>query len=154
MRHTALEAIAKGPNHRHADAAELASRALCGVAARRDATVERTHRAWRRARKIPPALSDSEVRDLLHPCGPLVVDVRPAEEYAAGHLQGAVSAPVDRLDDPCLGLPADRPLLLHCRGPACTFAAEAAARLRTLGYEAHWTDLTLHDLRSMLEMAA
>ena len=65
----------------------------------------------------------------------VVVDVRPAAEYAAGHLPGAVHIPPDRLellDD----LPADRDIVAYCRGPYCVYADDAVRRLRDHGRRA------------------
>ena len=62
--------------------------------------------------------------------GALLVDVREPEEYAAGHIPGAVNAPLSKLDE--ARLPKDRPLFLYClRG---TRSARAAGLLRRRGY--------------------
>lgn len=66
----------------------------------------------------------------------LLLDARPEEEYRAGHLPGALSVPVDRLEAFLDHLPKDRPVLVYCRGRYCTFADEAVRRLRALGYAA------------------
>jgi rhodanese-related sulfurtransferase/predicted transcriptional regulator len=65
----------------------------------------------------------------------LLVDVRPAPEYAAGHLPGAISIPPDQLellDD----LPADRDVVAYCRGPYCVYADDAVRHLRRRGRRA------------------
>ena len=66
----------------------------------------------------------------------MVLDVRPATEYAAGHLPGAVSIPVGELRRRLAELPADREIVAYCRGPYCAFAHEAVALLREEGFAA------------------
>jgi rhodanese-related sulfurtransferase/DNA-binding HxlR family transcriptional regulator len=60
----------------------------------------------------------------------ILVDVRPAEEYAAGHIEGARSIPIDELKRRLAELPEDREVIAYCRGPFCAYAHEA---VRTLG---------------------
>jgi rhodanese-related sulfurtransferase len=66
----------------------------------------------------------------------VVLDVRPAEEYAAGHIAGAVSIPLRELESRLRELPSDREIVAYCRGPYCLFAVEAVERLRAHGYRA------------------
>ena len=66
----------------------------------------------------------------------VVLDVRPAAEYAAGHLPGAVSIPVGELRRRLAELPADREVVAYCRGPYCAFAHEAVELLRDEGFAA------------------
>lgn len=54
-----------------------------------------------------------------------VIDVRPAEEFAAGHIPGAVSIPLDELADRLAELPADQEIVAYCRGCYCVLAHEA-----------------------------
>lgn len=71
----------------------------------------------------------------------VVVDVRPAEEYRAAHLPGAVSVPLDELEQRLRELPQERQIVAYCRGPYCAFAPEAVRILRAHGYAArHFTD--------------
>ncbi len=67
----------------------------------------------------------------------ILLDVRPAEEYIAGHLPDAISIPVADLEDRLPELPQDKEIVAYCRGPYCVFADEAVALLRTNGYNAH-----------------
>jgi rhodanese-related sulfurtransferase len=64
----------------------------------------------------------------------VVLDLRPAVEYAAGHLPGAVSIPVDELRRRLAELPRGREIVAYCRGPYCAFAHEAVAVLRQEGF--------------------
>lgn len=66
-----------------------------------------------------------------------LVDVRPAEEYLAGHIAGAVSLPLPQLLQRLAELPADRDVVAYCRGPYCVMAVEAVALLRRRGRVAH-----------------
>jgi len=66
----------------------------------------------------------------------VVLDVRPGDEYAAGHIPGAISMPLEELDRRLEGLPEDRPVVAYCRGPYCMYAREAVERLRSRGREA------------------
>jgi len=63
----------------------------------------------------------------------VLVDVRPTEEFAAGHIEGARSIPLDELEDRLAELPADREVVAYCRGPFCAYAHEAVRRLQAAG---------------------
>lgn len=65
-----------------------------------------------------------------------VVDVRPAEEYAAGHVPGAVNIPLKELEQRLQELPHGQEVVAYCRGPYCVLAYDAVARLREKGYQA------------------
>ncbi len=60
----------------------------------------------------------------------VLVDVRPAEEYAAGHIEGARSIPLEELEQRLAELPDDAEIVAYCRGPFCAYAHEAVRRLR------------------------
>lgn len=89
-----------------------------------------------------------EVRDALTPVGrdelmarvqtgeTMVIDVRPASEYQAGHIPGAVNIPVDELPSHLNNLPREQEIVAYCRGPYCMLAFEAVNRLRDAGYQA------------------
>ena len=66
----------------------------------------------------------------------VVVDVRPAVEYAAGHIASARSIPIDRLAASIRQLPADVEVVAYCRGPYCVFADDAVRLLRRRGRHA------------------
>src|SRR5436309_5027395 len=70
----------------------------------------------------------------------VLVDVRPREEYAAGHIEGARSIPLEELEGRLAELPADREVVAYCRGPLCAFAHEAVRRLQTAGRDARRLD--------------
>ena len=66
----------------------------------------------------------------------ILLDVRPAEEYQAGHLPKALSIPVAELEARLSEVPLDREIVAYCRGPYCIFADEAVALLHARGYQA------------------
>jgi rhodanese-related sulfurtransferase/DNA-binding transcriptional ArsR family regulator len=65
-----------------------------------------------------------------------VIDVRPPEEYAQGHVAGALNVPLERLEERLGELPANREVVAYCRGPWCVLSYEAVARLRQAGFAA------------------
>jgi rhodanese-related sulfurtransferase/DNA-binding HxlR family transcriptional regulator len=70
----------------------------------------------------------------------VLVDVRPEEEYAAGHIQGARSIPIDELERRLAELPPDREVIAYCRGPFCAYAHEAVRTVERSGRRARRLD--------------
>src|SRR5688500_8904763 len=66
----------------------------------------------------------------------VVVDVRPEPEYEAGHIEGARSIPLEKLERRLAELPAEAEVVAYCRGPFCAYAHEAVRRLRAEGRSA------------------
>jgi rhodanese-related sulfurtransferase/DNA-binding transcriptional ArsR family regulator len=66
----------------------------------------------------------------------VVVDVRPREEFEAGHITGALSIPLSLLEKRLSEIPTERDVVAYCRGPYCVLAAEAVRLLRRRGYRA------------------
>lgn len=77
-----------------------------------------------------------------------LIDVRAPDEYAAGHLAGALSVPMDELERRLRELPADRPIVAYCRGPFCVLAARAVERLRAEGFDAARLELGVSEMRA------
>jgi rhodanese-related sulfurtransferase/DNA-binding HxlR family transcriptional regulator len=82
----------------------------------------------------------------------VLVDVRPQDEYAAGHIEGARSIPIDELERRLSELPSGREVVAYCRGPFCAYAHEAVRQLRAAGREARrledgWPEWRLWDQR-------
>tara|TARA_R110002096_G_scaffold434832_5_gene658292 strand:+ start:103702 stop:104394 length:693 start_codon:yes stop_codon:yes gene_type:complete len=77
-----------------------------------------------------------------------VLDVRPTEEYNAGHIPGAISVPIDALKDRLAEIPIDREIVAYCRGPYCVMALEAVEMLRSKGFEAIRFDEGIPDWRA------
>ncbi|VWB37295.1 ArsR family transcriptional regulator [Burkholderia lata] len=65
-----------------------------------------------------------------------LLDVRPHDEFAQGHLPGALNIPLSELDARVSELPAGTEIVAYCRGPYCVFAVEAVAALRARGFKA------------------
>jgi rhodanese-related sulfurtransferase/DNA-binding transcriptional ArsR family regulator len=66
----------------------------------------------------------------------VILDVRPAAEFASGHIPGALSIPLDKLDAALSKLPKRAEIVAYCRGPYCVLAPQAVERLRAKGYKA------------------
>jgi len=66
-----------------------------------------------------------------------VLDVRPVEEYQAGHVPGAVNVPLSELESHLKNLDKDQEVVAYCRGPHCILAFEAVAKCREKGLNAH-----------------
>jgi rhodanese-related sulfurtransferase/DNA-binding transcriptional ArsR family regulator len=75
-----------------------------------------------------------------------LLDVRPAEEYRAGHLPGARSIPLGELAARLGELPRSRPVIAYCRGPYCHLAVDAVELLRAAGLRARHLDLGVADV--------
>jgi rhodanese-related sulfurtransferase/predicted transcriptional regulator len=83
----------------------------------------------------------------------VLVDVRPREEFDAGHIEGARSIPIAELEQRLAELPADREIVAYCRGPFCAYAHQAVRRLTEAGHRAHrlrdgWPEWKLADQSS------
>lgn len=65
-----------------------------------------------------------------------VIDVRPPEEYASGHVPGAVNIPLKDLEQRLKELPREQEIVAYCRGPHCVLAFDAVAQLRAKGFQA------------------
>lgn len=100
------------------------------------AEVEQVVRDYFEARDELEPLSSQALLDRLERGEAAVIDVRPAEEFAAGHIQGAISIPLPDLEQRLGELPADVEIVAYCRGPYCVLAPEALTVLRANGFRA------------------
>src|SRR5215208_1677201 len=119
----------------------LAGDAALGLwLALRDASVTQLAEVERAAREYlgedVEAIGRDELIGRLGRGDVVLVDVRPGEEYDAGHIEGARSIPLDELHKRLAELPADREIVAYCRGPFCAYAHEAVRRLHHAGREA------------------
>jgi rhodanese-related sulfurtransferase/DNA-binding HxlR family transcriptional regulator len=109
---------------------------LRAVAERRVAEVDRLLSAYLTVKdRLEPVLAEellARAREGLV----TVLDVRPPEEYAAGHLPGAINIPVGELEANLKRLPPNEEIVAYCRGPYCVLAFEAVVRLRAKGMQA------------------
>ena len=102
----------------------------------RIAEVERVVRDYFAARDALDPISRTELVERAARGDVVILDVRPLEEYLAGHIPGALSVPLDRLDAALGKLPRRTQVVAYCRGPYCVLAPQAVERLRAKGYEA------------------
>lgn len=100
------------------------------VAETRLAEVDRLVDSYFGDRADMDAIGFDELRSRLKAGSVILVDVRPAEEFAAGHIAGAVSIPHDQLEERLRELPKDKEVVAYCRGPYCVFADQAVAALK------------------------
>lgn len=111
--------------------------ALRSLATSRLAEVDRLVAAYIGTRDELEAVTREELRRRLAAGEDLLIlDVRPEDEFQAGHLPGAVSVPLAELQRRLDQLPRDRQVVAYCRGPYCAFAPEAVALLRSQGFDA------------------
>lgn len=79
----------------------------------------------------------------------IVLDVRPEEEYRAGHIPGALSVPLSRLKPLLNQLPKNQQIVAYCRGPYCVLSVEAVEMLRKQGFDAVRLEEGVQDWRAM-----
>lgn len=111
-------------------------RALRLVAEGRLAEVDRLVREHFREREDAEPVSMKELLARVRGGEVVVLDTRPASEYAAGHIAGAISAPVDELRAHLRKLPKNKEYVAYCRGPYCIYADRAVAMLAKSGRRA------------------
>jgi rhodanese-related sulfurtransferase/DNA-binding transcriptional ArsR family regulator len=81
-------------------------------------------------------VSRKELVKRLHDKSVLLLDVRPEDEFAQGHLPGALNVPLAQLGKQLSKLPRRAEIVAYCRGPYCVLSFEAVAALRAKGYDA------------------
>jgi rhodanese-related sulfurtransferase len=106
----------------------------------RDASVAHLGEVERAAREYlgeeVETIGRAELLERLREGEVVVVDVRPEEEFAAGHIEGARSIPLEELERRLAELPLDQEVVAYCRGPFCAYAHEAVRRLNDAGRRA------------------
>lgn len=110
------------------------------VAEERLAEINRLVDQYLEDREQLDAVSLDELRDEYETGEMVLVDVRPDDEYRAGHIAGAESIPADDLEEALDELPDDREIVAYCRGSYCLLSDEAVERLREEGYRAKRLD--------------
>ena len=86
--------------------------------------------------KEPDAITRRDLKKQLSEGSVVVVDVRPVEEYVAGHIKGALSIPLTELPSRVEELPENVEIVVYCRGPYCLYAREAVRILQSRGRRA------------------
>src|SRR4051812_39190049 len=106
----------------------------------RDASLARLAQVERAAREYlgddVDAIGRDELLARLRKGDVVLVDVRPSEEFEAGHIEGARSIPIEELEERLSELPDDREVVAYCRGPLCAYAHDAVRRLQAAGHPA------------------
>lgn len=115
---TLLDALRRQAEHRQAQLRALAEDAAHG-------------------RAEADGVSREELLDRLLDGDTTLLDVRPAEEFALGHLPGAINIPLPELEQRLAELAPGRDIVAYCRGPLCVLSTGAVAMLRARGLSAH-----------------
>ncbi|GEL20244.1 transcriptional regulator [Pseudonocardia asaccharolytica DSM 44247 = NBRC 16224] len=110
--------------------------AVRAVAEQHSAGLDRLARAYLGDRSELEAVDRATLVERMRRGEVLVLDVRPAAEYAAGHIAGARSVPLTELRRRLRTLPDDTEIVAYCRGPYCVYADEAVRELREHGLRA------------------
>lgn len=118
------------------------------LAASRLTEVHHVTRTYFEARGVMDPVAGEELVRRVKSGEVTVLDVRPAEEYRAGHIPGARSIPVTELKARLMELPKGQEVVAYCRGPYCVMALEAVTVLRKKGFRASRMDLGVMDWRA------
>jgi rhodanese-related sulfurtransferase/DNA-binding transcriptional ArsR family regulator len=110
--------------------------ALRDLARSRLAEVDEVVRDYFMARDDLEPVSRADLVERAQDGKVVILDVRPREEFAAGHIPGALSVPLAELDAALGRLPKRAQIVAYCRGPYCVLAPQAVERLRTRGFKA------------------
>jgi len=112
------------------------------------AEVDRVVETYLKDRDALEAVGAPALMECLSDESVIVLDVRPEEEYRAGHIPGALSVPVDALEAALQTLPKNKEIVAYCRGPYCVFSDEAVRALSARGYRASRLTEGLPDWRA------
>lgn len=123
--------------YRHSDPSVLQLvAALRRISERKNAAAREVIAGYFRERDALEAVSRKELASRLKSGLVTVLDVRPEDEYAVGHLPRAINIPLRELSRRLSKLPRGREIVAYCRGPYCVLAFEAVALLRERGWKA------------------
>jgi ArsR family transcriptional regulator len=134
--------------YRLSDAKTLALMDLLSIVAERNlAQVERILRGLSGGEDAPEPMSRTELAERLAQGSVTLLDVRPADEYATGHIPNALNVTVAELEKILPMLEPDAEIVAYCRGPYCVYAHQAVAALRRKGLNARRLDGGLPEWR-------
>lgn len=119
------------------------------LAEKRLAEVEQIKRRFLEGREGMEPVDRDELLKRVREGAVTVIDVRPSEEFQAGHIPGAISIPLQELKRRLSKLPRDQEVVAYCRGPYCVLAVEAVEILRAKGFNAIRLEEGIQDLRAM-----
>ncbi|UCG07061.1 MAG: ArsR family transcriptional regulator [Desulfobacterales bacterium] len=124
-------------------------RAMRILAESRLAEVEQIKRRFLEGREGMEPVDREALLKLVREGGVTVLDVRPVEEYKAGHIPGALSLPLKELQLRLSELPRDQEIVAYCRGPYCVLSVQAIEILRAKGFNAIRLEEGIQDLRAL-----
>jgi rhodanese-related sulfurtransferase len=124
-------------------------RAMRMLAEIRLAEVEQVKRQFLEGRKGMEPVDREALLALVRQGAVTVLDVRPVEEFKAGHIAGALSIPLKELKLHLSDLPRDQEIVAYCRGPYCVLSVEAVEILRAEGFPAIRIEEGIQDFRAM-----
>jgi rhodanese-related sulfurtransferase/predicted transcriptional regulator len=101
-----------------------------------NAQIEKLLQDFRKSRHNLESVNSEELLERIEQGEALVLDVRPREEYEAGHIVSALSIPQNELVDNLKSLPKNKEIIAYCRGPLCAMADDAIKLLNEHGYRA------------------
>jgi rhodanese-related sulfurtransferase/DNA-binding transcriptional ArsR family regulator len=110
--------------------------ALRRITERNVGAMEKVLNTYFRERDSLEAVSRKELLRRMREGLVTVIDTRPAEEFAAGHLRGAINVPLHELKRRLREIPRDQEIVAYCRGAYCVLSYEAVAELRKRGFKA------------------
>ena len=119
------------------------------LAESRLAEVEQIKRRFLEGREGMQPVDLKALLELVREGAVTVLDVRPVEEYNAGHIPGALSIPLKELQLRLSDLPRDQEIVAYCRGPYCVLSIQAVEMLRARGFQAVRLEEGIQDLRAM-----
>ncbi|MGE5345909.1 MAG: ArsR/SmtB family transcription factor [Acidithiobacillales bacterium] len=122
--------------------------ALRSLAESRLAEVEQVKRVYFEQREAMETLRADELLHRVRSGEVTLLDVRPPEEFRAGHIPGALSIPLPELKKRLADLPRSREIVAYCRGPYCVLAMEAVELLRKEGFRAQRMEQGVADWRA------
>jgi rhodanese-related sulfurtransferase len=124
-------------------------RAMRVLAESRLAEVEQIKRQFLGGREGMEPVNREALLELVRKGAVTVLDVRPAEEYNAGHIAGAISLPLKELEQRLSDLPRNQEIVAYCRGPYCVLSIQAVEMLRAKGFKAVRIEEGIQDFRAM-----
>ena len=124
-------------------------RSMRVLAENRLAEVEIIKRRFLEGREDMEPVNRNDLLNRVIEAAVTVLDVRPVEEYRAGHIPGALSVPLGQLKKLLSKLPRDQEIVAYCRGPYCVLAVQAVEMLRKQGFKAIRLEDGIQDWRAM-----
>ena len=124
-------------------------RAMRVLAESRLAEVELIKRQFLEGREGMEPVNREALLELVREGAVTVLDVRPVEEYNAGHVAGALSIPLKELQVRLSELPRDQEIVAYCRGPYCVLSVQAVEMLRAKGFKVVRIEEGIQDFRAM-----